>query len=521
MSGSDSSANSLSMPPPEPTPGLGDRGDPRDSGSPVVGRGAAQAPEGLGGPWTWLLGLGILATMLLRFVRLGQWSLWIDEGWTVHDGHRLWEQGPMEAGWANSLGYYLVESCVRLAGGWPNEFVLRVGPAAFGALSIPLAFWAFRPLLTRSRCTAVALLLGCSAWHLYWSQNARFYTLAQFLGLAATGFLLRGLLGGSTLRLALGIGLGLLCPMAHLSGGLILPTFLGAIFLLHLLGIRFANSQRKPPKGLLIAAVLLLCVGGIWALGVWTKYAEAKADPNPVHLILTSGFFITPLLGTAALFGALLALRGRQRADLLALTVVVLTFAAALVMSLRARVTAQYIFVILPWILVLATAPLDLLATSIEKPRPRSFAALAWIALLALPNLVNSGLYLTHRHGERPRWREAYEHVWTHRDENDLILGMAWPVGEFYLSPGYNTPRLARRVVRLDRYEPWTPYQWAREGRPMWLVLNREWLKEYEPQERARLQRFLDTHCHLSAVYPLQIESRDLGVWVYRYEGDS
>ena len=101
---------------------------------------------------------------------------------------------------------------------------------------------------------------------------------------------------------------------------------------------------------------------------------------------------------------------------------------AALALAFFVRVSAQYLYMALPWIAALATAPI----------RKR---ALSWLylGLLVLPGLVEIGLYFGPRHGDRPRWREAYAHVFEQRAPHDLVYGMAAVVGQYYLDPGAST----------------------------------------------------------------------------------
>ena len=454
--------------------------------------------------WGWLLlAAGLLA--LLRFVRLGEWGLWIDEAFTLNDAYQLLDGGRLDP--RNLLGLASIAAVLGISGGWPDELTLRLAPAIFGFLGVFLTYWAFAPAVGRRRAAAAALIVGASSWHLYWSQSARFYTLAQDLSLLSAGLVLRGRLDHRLLPAALGLAVAFVAPLAHLSGGWMAPALV-----LVLLGPGAGRRLR------ILGAVglALLLAAAVWAWGVWSTYAESKsiASPDPLHLLLTTGFFVTPLLCTGSAIGAWVAIRRRRPFDLLVVGWIFAVLVLAVAGSFVARVSAQYVFVLLPWLALLATAPLGRSSGGDRRP-----ACMAWgyLALLVLPQVATCGLYMTVRRGERPQWREAYQHVWSQRGPDDLVIGMAWPVGEYYLSPGYRQPRLSRRVLRLNRYDAHVPFQWARQGRPMWLVINREWLVEFSREDRQRLERFLREACHLERVWPLWVEKRDLSVWVYRY----
>src|SRR6188768_1048461 len=96
--------------------------------------------------WVWFLGTA-LALGLLRFFRLGDWSLWIDEAYTLNDSRDVLA-GLARPG--NPLGYWAAGWTMRLLGD-QGEFALRLSSALAGWLAIPLTFWAFLPFAGRRR----------------------------------------------------------------------------------------------------------------------------------------------------------------------------------------------------------------------------------------------------------------------------------------------------------------------------------------------------------------------------------
>ena len=69
--------------------------------------------------------LFLLALVLgaVRFWKLGEWSLWIDEALPVAD----YTNRPASAG--NPVGYLLIRATVEALGGRPDEYALRFLPA--------------------------------------------------------------------------------------------------------------------------------------------------------------------------------------------------------------------------------------------------------------------------------------------------------------------------------------------------------------------------------------------------------
>ncbi len=463
-----------------------------------------------------LLGLALVLAAA-RFLRLGEWSLWHDEALTLHD---LSDLLAGRATPSHPLGVGLVALWTRAVGAaWPSEVDLRLLPALAGALSIPLTAWAFRPFAGRRRAALAALLVAASSWHLYWSQNARFYTFALTLSLLGGGLYLRGLWRGRFGPLAAGLLAWALTPGMHLSGLLVPVGLVAGTAVLPWLRVGLPPEAARVRRRLLAGAALLVLVGAAVAAPRWGEYLGKKGiaslGAGVVHFGLTTGWYVTPLLGTAALAGAWVALRRRDPFDALVLAGVVAALAAAALASTVAVVSAQYVFCLLPWIAVLATAPLG----ALDRPGEgaRAAPAVVYAALLVLPALAGLAMYFGPYAGERPRWRDAYRYVWNERGPDDLVLGANSPVGEYYLNPGHEALRTPRRVVRHDGYTSEIPVEWLRHPRRTWLVVQRERFEAatWWPEDRADTLAMLREQFRMVEAFPLQVGTRDLSVWVY------
>lgn len=481
-----------------------------------LGSGSIAGGSGGGDPAArWILFLALLIG-LDRFWRLSRWSLWFDETATWTDAHLGLDKGEI----GHPLGYRAIALVVDLFGGVPDEFALRFLPALAGWLVVPLTYWAFRPLAGSRRAAAAALLVAASSWALYWSQNARFYTMAQAVSLLGAGLLVRGLWQRKAVLSALGFACAGAAAAFHPSAGLVLPALAVAPLLVRLVrGVRPLPDVRVAVGILALFAVALL-VRYDWARRTIATYIYQKPQSSPAHLLLTTGFYVTPLLAAGALFGTILAFLRRDAHHLFATIVACLVLAAALAMSLFARISAQYVFVVLPWIALLACVPMaghagEEAGGPEQESSSERHLRVAWLVILVLPALATSMLYFTVRAGERPRWREAYEYVWNQREEGDLVLGMEASVGEYYLNPSATDLRHPAHVGWLDSWRAREPFLWAKHARRTWLILNPEQLYDWNPGDAARMRRFLAEECRLVQCYPLYVESRDLSVWVY------
>lgn len=472
---------------------------------------AARAPARGAVRDRWALALLSCALLvgLLRFWRLGEWSLWYDETATWFD--LFGGVGGEEI--HNPLGYRLIGSMVELCGGVPTAWNLRILPALAGWLVVPATWLVFRGLAGERRAAAAALLVACSSWHIHWSQTARFYTLAQLCALVGGALIVRGYLGGRALHVLLGAAIASAAALFHLSGAQLVPALALAPWLLA--PLRLPELARARKAALLLLALLALGAAAAfgWVQLAWETYLRHAPTPSTGHYLLTTGYYVTPVVASACALCTWQAWRARRALDLVLAAGIVLVLCFMLLASLRVQVSAQYVFVLWPWAVLLATAPLE--PAPARGERGRDALQLGWVALLALPLLANSALYFGARRGERPQWHEAYQWVWNQREKDDLVLGMEACVGEFYLDPRKTDLRNAERIGWLDRWHTGLVSEWSSHARRTWYVFNAEQLKGWDPAAREDFERFLRERCRLAASFPLHVEARDLSVWVY------
>ncbi len=132
----------------------------------------------------------IFVALALRLFQLGRQSLWYDEGvsfymtrlglaemmrWTAYD-----IQPPL---------YYLILRLWVLLFG-PSEFSLRFPSLIFGLLTVPLVYLVGRRLFDRATGLVAAALAAIAPLYLWYSQEARMYTLLTFLCLLSSYLLL-------------------------------------------------------------------------------------------------------------------------------------------------------------------------------------------------------------------------------------------------------------------------------------------------------------------------------------------
>ncbi len=445
---------------------------------------------------------------LLRFLYLDVWSLWYDEALTVSDA---WNGAP---GRFHQASYHLIHWTVEALGGQIDGWNLRFLPALMGFLAIPTCYWAFLPIAGPRRAGVAAALLAASSWQQYWSQTARGYTMTEWVGLLGTGIFLRGLRGANGPQTLIGLSVVASGSLFHPHGAVIAA---GMALGLGVYALDPTQRERLlvPLKWVAGGACLALIWQGPALFSAFRTYQGGRAQgglSSFLHLIKSTAFFLTPVIGVGLWIGGLQAVLTRQKHGQYLLAVVLSTSFCITILSMFGMVSAQYLFGLHPWMLVLATWPLD----SIQMPRR---VRLAYVAVLLLPSLAQIGLYSSVRQGERPRWREAYDYVWNHRSEHDLVLGMQAGLGDFYLDPGFTDVRHPRLVGWNDRTQPQN-FRSARRGvRPTWLVIRPAFLDLWKRENRQELRAFLARDCRLVERFSLPMEGRDLDLEIYYKPG--
>jgi mannosyltransferase len=168
---------------------LGKKGTKR--GTPMSGSSLAQLRSNTQFNVQALALSGILAlAVILRFVGLGAESLWQDEVISVLDSRRPWLDIITERLTFHQPFYFLIMHFWAQAFG-ESEFALRAPSAIFGVATVLGTFILARHLLNAWVALGAALMTAVSPALVWYSQEARSYSLSAFLLVVSTYFLIR------------------------------------------------------------------------------------------------------------------------------------------------------------------------------------------------------------------------------------------------------------------------------------------------------------------------------------------
>lgn len=390
-----------------------------------------------------LLFLITLLAVILRFYKLGDWSFWIDEISTINRAQIHY--GNIEAVVGNippsrvwiPLSTILTAGTLNAIG--VNEWSARLISAIIGVLSIPILYFPTKRVFGWQVALIAALLLAVSPWHLYWSQNARFYTsLMLFYSLASFAFF-RWFDEDNLLYVPLFFLFLYLAMSERLLALLIAPVIICYLLIVWLL------PEQKPPglrlRNLLILIIPVIVVGIIEGINFYNLgyfrflgsfgdfFQQQTEDPFRQGTFIAYNVGI-PLL-TLSLFSGLYLLLKKNRAGIFVFLSASVPLILVILLSAFYFTEERYALVTLPfWIILAAIAVKDLYSQTKNYGKLLAVGVL----ILLLADAAGANLMYFHvNHGNRRDWRGAFALVQERRRENDVIVS-TWPeLGEYYL----------------------------------------------------------------------------------------
>ena len=485
----------------------------------------------------WMLLFTVLAAAL-RLTRLGEWSLWIDEAHTFRDviapSEMFWDYGTANY----PLSYLLLRSFTEMFGMLASDLspeIMRLPFVFFGIASVPAVAIVARGMVGSSAALLAALFLAFSPWHIYWSQNARSYSMALFFCLIATGAAFHGFHRRSWPMLLASIVFFFLGGFSHPSAYVLLTSAL--MYLLLVMALRPGSRPQVAKWGVLgILTILSLMV--FFLQPVVERMLEVK-DPqfSLFHLAQTMVFYVgVPVLMAAV--GGMLHLFDRHApaATFLAVMFVLPILALSIVSMVGIQaVSAQYAFVALPAIYILAATLMMAFARAFVGSGARTVVLrMVPLAMIVVHMLGQDYLYFVKQYGWRPRWEEAVRYIETHAPatgrERIRILTTNGPSLRYYVDPeGFSSRRQRNNTVRVRAVSIYSWIQSAPEvfldqeiaeadvhQESLWAVVTEPELEEMDRDARANA--FFRKRFRQVRRLPNWTGPKDMTVLVYRYD---
>jgi mannosyltransferase len=479
-----------------------------------AGRGTASSPEVVAGPgvtgpgisgWTTsrftylALALVTVAGLSLRFYRLGDWSLWIDEVYTLRDV-RLFLADPS---FPRSPSLILTSGLLQWFGF--HDWTARVVPALIGVVTIPVLFVLANRLFGPLVGLVSAAILALAPWHLFWSQNARFYTALMLFYAIGTLCFYFWLENQKHIYLLASAAFLFLAVQERLTALVAGPVVVVYVLLLLIwpfdkpAGFNRRNYVILAILGVLFAAYqIYLAVTGAWGelLAIFVGHVR---DPHRVFLAIISDVGVALFLfGLAG--GVFLTLKG-NRAGFYLLVGGVIPVLMLLAVAPFMQVTSRYVFVCFPnWIILAAVAVTELIG---GVWRERRWLVFGLVLVLPASMIADDYLYFRFQNGNRLDWRAAFFQVKQSKGETDRVISTRPALGHHYLAQ-------EQRVLPSNV----DPKAIEREGRSAWFVI------DYDTSGRVpeRLTSWLAEKAGLVGVYDAYLPGKPMRLRVYRYD---
>jgi uncharacterized membrane protein len=413
---------------------------PPEPGARASSTNTVAGPRGPRLAGTWLLLAIVLLATALRVYKLGSLPVEQDEMYTLRDALRFGEQ-------VNYLRpfYYFLQSLL-LEVFPPTPLALRLMPFVFGLAGVWFTWELGRRVFGVTGGLVAAFLVTISAWHLYASQFARYWTLVYALAALFYVALLHAVDTDRPRAFLLTLATVLVGTLTH-------PTYVfplvGVILAVQLVSkdgqIRWTWPSRSAWLYLWGPLTIIGLAGFLFLLasGSLTGLRGSRGLSAAVRLVPAMVQWASPAVVAAAGVGMLYQLLSKSDTDRRWGAVASLGCATAvgllLLASLRKSVFADYAMAALPLIYVSAGGAIQRVAERLGSGA-RVFVAGAVLTLAAavLPGTVSHMI-----DGTRFDYRGAYRYV--ERVGGDQLV-VAWPeaVKRFY------APELPFKPLRRD-----------------------------------------------------------------------
>lgn len=395
-----------------------------------------------------LLALIVLFASALRFFRLGRWSFWIDEVYTLNRVlSNYGSLGEILRALPNKIWFTL--SSV-LTGGVLNslgisEWSARLAPTIIGILTIVIFYFLVKKLFGWEVGLLTALLLAVAPWHIYWSQNARFYTSLLLLYSLALFAFFYAIERDRPAYIFLGFFLLYFAVSERFTAFFLVPVIASYILLLKLLpfekppGLRLRNIFLMA----LIPAIGIILIEGSSFIKTGSSYFYQGSlisslrllVPLPIDDPLRLLNFIVAYVGLPLIClgfaGGLYLISKRSRVGLLLLIGALIPIILLLLLNPFVKTQARYVFLTLPsWVILAAIAVKELFAMAKGQ---RRLLAIGVLVVLVFSAASAYPLYYQINNGNRRDWRGAFELVNSQSGPDDIVVATYEEMGEYYL----------------------------------------------------------------------------------------
>ncbi len=220
---------------------------------------------------------------LLRLYKLGEWSFWIDEIYTIN--HAKVHFGSLDAiinnippvrNWV-PISTILIARVLNFLG--TSEWSARLVPAVIGIITVPILYFPTKRVFGWQVALMAALLLAVSPWHIFWSQNARFYTSILLLSTLAAFVFYLGIENDRPVYILLYYVLLYFASSERLFALLLMTTVLCYVLFIWFFRFERPKGFNKRMLGILFVPIILLVViDALRMIGIGSSIIQYTVD---------------------------------------------------------------------------------------------------------------------------------------------------------------------------------------------------------------------------------------------------
>jgi hypothetical protein len=453
----------------------------------------------------------------IRLWKLGEWSFWADEIFTVQDAQKF--PGVFNI---NPIIYMIIRAVTNTLG--LSEYSARLGPCIIGILSVPALYWAAKRIFGARVAMVACLFLVVHPWHVFWSQNVRAYSLAFFFSSLSAGFFYAALERDRIELMFTALIMTILAILSYFHTILLLPALAGYVLLTLFLPVDFPRGLNG--KNLLvffgpfILASLLLFSPSIRGY-VYSGWGHNELSRSPVYILFTLVYCLGIPIAVAAFMGGIHSIIYLDRGGLFLICYAIIPLGALLVLSSFLNVAGYYLFFTTPAYLILAAfCASELVRGAVRRSKILSVVVVLIIVIASANQLY---MYFNMENGERPKWREAFQALETRIEFDDLLVISMPRIADYYFwrseEKGSATSDASKRtlqlkdvIARLGTLED----EWKWKNQNVWFVLDQLSMDVWDQDRRFR--DWLYANCRLIREFPVYARTKDRTISLWRLE---
>jgi len=333
----------------------------------------------------------------LRFYNLGFNSLWLDEAATntfaVMSIPDIWKA--TASGEFNPPLFYWIEHLMLMLGN--NEVALRFVPALLGVLTIPLIYFAGKEFMDRNVGIIAAAAFAFSPFLIFYSQEARVYSMMLFFVAFAMVFYFKALKTNDLKNWALFGILSALAFWSHFYAFVIIAALIFYALMMQITNIQ-KNIQNLKMIALSIILFVILCFPlillaiqlfitrtsstpafGIQGLGIISETFRQLSGYSDISMIL---FILLFLIGIIQAFFI------DKNKGIFLVTLTTLTFVISFILSYKMPMVPRYL-IFFNTVFFIGVAISYKIFYSIINNRGVVYGFIAFLVIISAPVLVN------------------------------------------------------------------------------------------------------------------------------------